>query len=167
MIDSVEMNHIHFISGGSSWLGRVNMTNLVANTILARATSHLAFWAWSKSLSSLLLRTWLVCSSYRKGFNWYAWVIWAELQNVKSFTRSKTVKKKGLILSNCMFSQTFTPTCQYFYTDLSVISDISQLWIPVHLALCLDTHTGNFQVSWKFSVGCLIHLGESVVCRRQ
>ena len=33
-----------------------------------------------------------------------------------------TVSKKGLILPNCMFSQTFTPTCQYFYTDISVIS---------------------------------------------
>ena len=26
------------------------------------------------------------------------------------------------IWQNCVFSQTFTPTCQYFYTDISVIS---------------------------------------------
>ena len=26
------------------------------------------------------------------------------------------------ILQNCICSQTFTPTCQYFYTDISVIS---------------------------------------------
>ena len=30
--------------------------------------------------------------------------------------------KKGFILQNCVLSQTFTPTCQYFYTDQSVIS---------------------------------------------
>ena len=26
------------------------------------------------------------------------------------------------LLQNCVSSQTFTPTCQYFYTDISVIS---------------------------------------------
>ena len=39
---------------------RVNMINLAARTILARATSQPAFWAWSNSLSSLLLLTWWV-----------------------------------------------------------------------------------------------------------
>ena len=33
----------------------------------------------------------------------------------------KSSLKNGLILQNCAFSQTFTPTCQHFYTDISII----------------------------------------------
>ena len=31
----------------------------------------------------------------------------------------KSSSKNSLILPNCMFSQSFSPTCQYFYTDIS------------------------------------------------
>ena len=35
---------------------------------------------------------------------------------------TQIVTKNGLILPTSVFFQTFTPTCQYFYTDISIIS---------------------------------------------
>ena len=53
---------------------QVKIINLVASTILARATSQPAFWAWSNSLSSRLLLTWFVLLSRMKGIHPYAFV---------------------------------------------------------------------------------------------
>ena len=40
----------------------------------------------------------------------------------KSYIHCTNFPKMGLICQNWVFSQTFTPTCQYLYTDISVIS---------------------------------------------
>ena len=63
-------------------IDQVNIINLVASTILARATSQPAFWAWSNSLSSLLLLTWLIHLRRINGIHLYAWVKWEAIISV-------------------------------------------------------------------------------------
>ena len=40
---------------------------------------------------------------------------------------TQIVTKNGLILPTSVFFQTFTPTCQYFYTDISIIIHIRDI----------------------------------------
>ena len=71
------------------------------------------FWHqnWTKLAIGILLenRCWWFCQC-------------GIIQTEKSHIDCANLLKKGLILQNCVSFQTFTPTCQYFYTDISVIS---------------------------------------------